>query len=440
MTAEFGSTHAMPVADPQLGLAALQAMLAERSPLAALRVFHRGLGDVFRINLPGFQPVVLAGPEAARFVLVEGRAGLRWRNDGDPVTALLRHGVLVEDGDTHDALRGLMNPALHRRMLVDYAGSMARITVEESRAWRSGQPIDMLVEMRRIALRILTETLFGADIGPEMKRMWQPVLETIAYISPGLWMVWPQARRGRKRGLAEMDRYLFALIRERRAGTDGDTLLDLLIASGLDDDLIRDQLLTMLIAGHDTSTALLAWVFALLGQHPQISQALTEEVRTGLGADALDVETLNRLPLLDQVIRETLRLYPPIHLGSRVAAVDMEYAGYLIRVGERVLYSIYLTQRDPAEWEAPDDFRPERHAGKKPRPYAWLAFGGGPRNCIGAAFGLLEAKIVLATILLRFDLGQLLKPVYAHMGATLEPSPGVYLEIQPLSVDSEGEK
>ncbi len=430
----------LPVADPQLGLAALRAMLAERSPLAALRVFHRGLGEAFRINVPGFRPVVLAGPEAARFVLVEERGALHWRNERDPVTDLLRHGVLVEDGEAHDELRRLMNPALHRRMLVEYAASMVRITLEESRTWQAGQPVDMLVEMRRIALRILTDTLFGADMGPEIKRMWQPVLAAIAHISPGLWMVLPNVRRRRRRGLKEMDEYLFALIRERRTTGGGETLLDLLIASGLDDDLIRDQLLTMLIAGHDTSTALLAWVFALLGQHPETAQLLSNEIRAaGLNLEALDIERLNRLPLLDQVIHETLRLYPPIHLGSRVAAVDMEYAGYLIRAGERVLYSIYLTQRDPAEWEGPDEFRPARHAGARPRPYTWLAFGGGPRNCIGAAFGLLEAKIVLATILLRFDPGPLLKPVYAHMGATLEPHPGVYLEMQPLSVNLRGD-
>ncbi len=117
---------AIPFPGPQTGLRALQALLAEGHPLAAMQVFHRELGDVFRINLPGFTPVVLVGPQAAHFVLVEGRGELRWRNPTDPVTALLRHGVLVEDGASHDELRRQMNPAMHRRMLSGYVQAMQR--------------------------------------------------------------------------------------------------------------------------------------------------------------------------------------------------------------------------------------------------------------------------------------------------------------------------
>jgi len=191
----------IPLPTPQAGLLALQAMLRDGHPLAALQVFQRELGDVFRINLPGFTPVVMAGPQAARFVLVEGRADLRWRTESDPVTALLRHGVLVEDGPAHDALRSQMNPALHRRMLEGYLHAMYAAVDQVCEDWRPGVVVDMLVEMRKIALLILMRTLFQADFTPELRRLWRAVLDCIGYISPGISVIWrapprPQYREG----------------------------------------------------------------------------------------------------------------------------------------------------------------------------------------------------------------------------------------------------
>jgi cytochrome P450 len=131
-------------------------MLGERHPLAAMQVFHDELGDVFRVNLPGFTPLVMVGPEAARFVLIEGRKGFRWRNEADPVTRMLRHGVLVEDGPEHDRLRRIMTPALHRRMLDGYVDAMRCRTDQVTDGWPDGGVVDMLVEMRKVALLIRT--------------------------------------------------------------------------------------------------------------------------------------------------------------------------------------------------------------------------------------------------------------------------------------------
>jgi cytochrome P450 len=171
----------------------------------------------------------------------------------------------------------------------------------------------------------------------------------------------------------------------------------------------------------------MAWALYLLGAHPETLAVVQQEARQWLdGERAPDLETVNRLEHLEQVVKEALRLYPPIHLGSRLAATDLEYDGFRIPAGERVIYSIYLTQRHPAYWPDPDRFDPQRHApGQRPPPYAWLAFGGGPRNCIGAAFGQVEARLVLGAILQRFDLQLVEKRVTPHMGATLEPRPGV---------------
>jgi cytochrome P450 len=416
-------------------------MLSERHPLAALQVFHADLGDIFRINLPGFTPVVMVGPQAARFVLVQARDELRWRTESDPVTSLLRHGVLVEDGDAHDDLRRVLSPALHRRMLGDYVAEMWRRAAQVTAGWQDGGVVDMLVEMRKIALLSLMHTLYQVDFTPQLRSLWDAVLGCIGYISPGIWMLWRGAPRpGYSRHLQAMDRYLYQIIAGRRRLMEQDAglpedMLGLLIYSGMGDDLIRDQLLTMLIAGHDTVTALMAWALHLLGEHPQALRQAQAEVDACLeGGEPPHIEQLNQLEYLGQVVKEALRLYPPIHLGSRQAAVDLDYQGYRIPQGERVIYSIYLTQRHPQYWPEPNRFDPRRHApGSHPQPYSWLAFGGGPRNCIGAAYGQIEAKVVLAHVLRRFWLEPTGRRVTPYMGATLEPHPGVFIKVRRRS-------
>lgn len=407
-------------------------MRRTRNVLSALEVFHRELGDLFRIDLPGFQPVMMAGPEAARFVLVEAKDDLRWRNPTDPVARLLRHGVLVVDGDEHDELRALMQDALHRKMLMGYANAMIACTDQVTGSWGS-KPLDLLVEMRKVALLILTRTLFGYDLSGELAAVWGPVLKSIGYISPGLWMIWPGAPRpGYDKPLAEMDAFLYRMIDlARQPNADHETLLGHLVSAGLDDGTIRDQLLTMLIAGHDTSTALLSWSLALLGQHPDMLMRVQAEVDTVCGTDRPTFDHAMRLTTLKAVTDEALRLYPPIHLGSRLAAVDIPYQGAVIPAGTRVIYSIYLTQRDPKYWPDADQFQPDRWLdGFKPTPYTFLPFGGGKRNCIGALYGDVETRLVLARLLQQFQLHPVGGSVRPSMGATLEPRPGVWIQVE----------
>jgi cytochrome P450 len=419
------------------GQMALREMWRDRSPLAALRVFHAELGDCFRINAPGFTPVMLAGPDAARFVLVTSRSDLRWRNETDPVTRLLRHGVLVQDGDMHDQLRQIMTPALHKRVLGHYVDAMIRGVDAVTAGWAGDAARDLLPEMRRAALLIIFEALFKHDFAPDIAAMWPVILRTLSYISPGLWMLWRgMPRFGYASRLRQMDAYLYDMIaayRERSGGEASD-LLGMLIASGLGDSDIRDQLLTLLIAGHDTSTASLAWTLYTLGAHPEAMALARAEVDAVIGRDVPCLEHAGQLKYLDQVIKETLRLYPPIHLSSRNAAIDLDFNGFRIPAGTRVLFSIYLTQRDPRHWPDPDRFdsdrfSPENSANRS--AYTYLPFGGGPRNCIGYAFAELELRLVLTRLLQRFDF-TLTKPgIHVHMGATLEPRPGVMMHITP---------
>ncbi len=413
----------------EIGRAALRALLREGSPLGPLKVMAQHVGRVFQIPIPGFRPYVVFGPEANRKVLVTERDKVLWRN-ADPVTDLLRRGVLIVDGDEHDQYRKLMEPSLHPSRLADYTDRFVSHTDRVCSQWRDNDTVDMLVESRKIALLIIMDALFGKDVWEDLPRIWKPILKSIAYISPGAWILWRKIPRpGFRKPLKELDEYLFGVIDVRRRTLEHapssivhrrNDLLQHLIDAGLTDDLIRDQMLTMLIAGHDTSTALLAWTFALLGQHPEIHARVVQEV-----------DTMERSPLLDHVIKESLRLYPPIHIGNRRVAEEMQFNEGRDRIpaDERLFYSIYLTHRDPSIWESPESFCPERFAhGRKTPPYSYVPFGGGPRACIGAAFGQAEARIVMARLLRTYTFQFTNHTIRPHMGATLEPRPGVFMK------------
>jgi cytochrome P450 len=430
-------TRPIPIPNNRLSLKALLAMRRDATPLAALEVFHEALGPVFQARLPGFSPVMMAGAEAAEWVLITHKADLRWRTDADPISRLLRNGLLVTDGELHDAMRKVMNPAVHRRALGGYVDHMWRCTDEVLATWRGRDPLDMLVEMRKVALLITIETLFGVDFSPELERLWGAVLKTIHYIAPGLWMLWADVPRpGYAQALRQIDAYLRAIIRLRRQQPGDPTdMLGLLIHSpGVDDDMVRDQLLTMIVAGHDTVTAMLAWALYLLAKHPEAQAQARDEVQRVLGDAPPSLDKLNDLSYLGRVIDEAMRLYPPAHLGSRVATRDLPFGDYLIRAGARVTYSIYVTQRMSAYWPQPTVFDPDRFLPDRSRgrpAFSYIPFGGGQRICIGTAYALVEAKIVLARVLQSFTLTLLRPHVHGHMGATLEPRPGVIVSCRP---------
>ncbi len=413
---------------------------ARGGALAGLEALRGALGDIFRLPLPGFGGVVLAGPEAARFVLTESRAVLLWRAEQDPVTRLLRRGLLVTDGEEHDALRRVMTPALHKRLFAGYGRAVVTSVDRVTAKWKHGERISLLGQMRHIALLSLMGALYDEDFAPQARDLWPAIERVIRFISPGPWLVWPTIPRPRYRGaIQRLDAYLLDLIARRRAlasaanaASEGGDLVSALIAAGLSDELIRDQLLTMFIAGHDTSTALLAWSLALLTRHPTALDGAVAEVGAVIGRDDPEYTHVRQLPYMDRVIKEALRLYPPIHLGSRIATTDLVFHEVTIPAGARALYSIYLTHRDPRYWPDPDRFDPDRFLPERAagRPaYTYIPFGGGPRNCIGAAFAQLEAKLVLARLLQRFTFQSLGGALRARMRATLEPDPGLRIAV-----------
>ncbi|HET8906043.1 MAG TPA: cytochrome P450 [Ktedonobacterales bacterium] len=424
----------IPTPDITIARYVLRMWRREGHILSALEAMHDALGDIFALPLPGFKSVVMVGPEANRFLLTDERDKVRWRAEGDPVTRLLRQGMLVTDGALHDDLREVITPALHRSLFEGFAQTMGQSVDRVSGQWHEGSVIDLLGEMRRIALLTLMESLFAEDIGPHIETLWSDILRTIRYISPGPWLLWPDMPRlGYRRARKRLDAYLYRLIALRRAQpADGNDLLGKLIAAQMNDELIRDQMLTMFIAGHDTSTALLAWSLYLLTIHPDVLKRVQAEIDTVIGSQMPEYGHVRQLRYLDCVIKETLRLYPPIHLGSRIAADDLTFGEFSIPAGTRVLYSIYLTHRDKKHWPQPEVFDPDRFLpaqGSARPPYTYLPFGGGPRNCIGAAFAQAEAKIVLARLLQRYQFRLVSGKVRPRMRATLEPSRGTRAEV-----------
>jgi cytochrome P450 len=437
----------MPVAEPEVGLKVLKGLARTKSLLTAMEIMRDEVGPAFQITLPGFQPAVLVGPESNRQIMVSQRGHFSYRSPSDPVTKLLRHGVLVEDGQSHDFFRAQMEPVLQKPQVARHVAAMQAYTDRVTAEWRDGSVVDMLVEMRKLALLIFMGTLVDVEFGPDLERLWRPILRAIKYISPGLWIIWPDMPRfGYADALARLDEYLYAIIRDRRVRlaaepasppsvtpqVAGDLLTQMVRHPGMTDDLIRDQILTMLIAGHDTSTALLAWVLHLLGEHPAVMARARAEVDGVLGAAEPTAASVEHLEYLDAVIKEALRLYPPIHVGNRIVNDDAVIAGYQLQAGTRLMASIYLTHRDERFWDAPAEFRPERFAREAERPaaFTYVPFGGGPRVCIGATFAQVEAKVVLGRILQQFDLSSTGRRVHAYMGATLEPHPGVFLRVQ----------
>ncbi|MCB0011423.1 MAG: cytochrome P450 [Anaerolineales bacterium] len=431
---DTAATCPLPVAGQKDGLALLATFLRERSPLAALEQIRASDGDQFQVQLPGFQAAFATGPDAARQIMVQERDNFLYRNETDPVARLLRRGVLVVDGAEHDQYRALMEPSLRRGAVLAHSEQMWRAVDWVTSHWPENGEVDMLVESRKIALIILMETLFSIDFRPLLDPLWQPIQDMLSYIGPGPWLVW-SGWQGRKyqAGIAKMDSFLLDAIRARRHQAPGDDMLDALIAGGLDNETIRDQMLTMLIAGHDTATALFAWVFAVLSQHANFLERARQEARRVLAGEPPAESHLNKLMFLDTIIKETLRLFPPIHVGNRRTACPVELNGQVVPAGQRLMYSIYLAHRHPDYWQQPEQFEParfDRDSDQNRPPFVYLPFGAGPRNCIGATFAQIEAKIVLARLLQQFDFLPLRDVFHPHMGATLEPRPGVPYKVR----------
>jgi cytochrome P450 len=334
-------------------------------------------------------------------------------------------GLFAVNDENHKSQRRLMMPAFHKSRVDGYRDEMVAVTQSVLDGFRVGQVRDVRLDMNELTLRIATRTLFGTDLGVrgvEVGRKLQRWLTLFKLAAaapldlPGL-----PYRRWLNLTLA-IDRDMRSIISERRAAGAGRDILSALLeatderGAALDEDELVGHASVLFAAGHETSSNALCWALLLLSQHPKVAAALEEELWSELRGDAPRVEQLARLPLLDGVVKECLRLLPPVPLNHRIAAVDTELGGHAIPRGTELISSVFHTHRVPEVYAEPARFLPERWSTLDPGPYAYSPFGAGPRMCIGASFASMEIKLVLATLLQRFRLAL---PRGAHVDASL---------------------
>jgi cytochrome P450 len=396
-----------------------------RDQLNFLRDIWRTHGDYVRIpTLPGFDVYLLADPAAIEHVLVKNHKNYRKPEFlTGPVRLLLGNGLFNSEGDFWLRQRRLSQPAFLRGAIVRLAAPMTSATDALIRTWETapdGRTLDLVSEMMRLVLNIAGVTLFGADVGPDADALGAAQRDIFALVrhrmdnplSAPLWLP-TRLNRAYNRGKRLLDGVVLRVIESRRrGGPAANDLLGLLLAArdeesgtGMTDQQLRDEVLTLLFAGHDTTASALSWAWHLLARHPEVQENLHDEVAAHLVGRTPTAEDLPHLPLATAVFEEALRLYPPAPGLARRAVEADEIQGYPIPAKAILMPSQWVTHRHPAYWEEPDQFRPERflpgRAGDRPK-FAYFPFGGGPRGCIGNTFALIEGALVLAALTQRF--------------------------------------
>ncbi len=404
----------------------------ERYPLPLLLRCYERFGPVFTIRLL-YAPIVFAlGPEANHYITVSHASNFRWREGsmGDLIP-LLGDGLLTTDGDYHRRARRIMLPAFHREQLAESTAIMTGEAENAIDAWRGGQRLDLYAWTRRLALRIALRALFGFDPGhsardAEMAEQFEEALgfwgrDYVVQMFRGPGSPWRSMNRAR----AQLDRVIFAEIDRRRAsGERGVDILSLLLdaededGGRLSDRELRDQVMTLLFAGHDTTTSTITFLFFELARNPGEIAPLVAELDEGGSAR------------LDMAVDEILRLYPPAWIGPRRSVEAFELQGVHVPAGVNVNYCSWASHHLADVFPEPERFRPERFAPEAKAELAkgaYVPFGGGSRTCIGMRFGQLEVKAIATSILRRFRL-ELAEPdrrVSIRQMPTLSPRSGM---------------
>lgn len=426
-----------------------------RDPLGRLMRLHDEYGDTVQISGGGISNVFTRDPEVMHEVMVKQAVHFGKDKDyTDPqkgMAAFLGNGLLTSNGDFWRRQRKLVAPSLHTRRIESYAQTISDYTVQGVTGWRDGARLDISAEMKHITLRIVGKSLFNAEVEADSKMVagamdvFQDLMMNMPLAMLPAWIPTPLRlrARGAKRNLDQM---VYRLINERRASDEdyGDLLSMLLMAETEDgermsDQQARDEIVTLFLAGHETTANTLNWTWMLLAQHPEAEARLHAELDTVLEGRTPTLADLKNLPYTEMVIKESLRLYPPAWTYSRLALNDVEVAGYTIPAGTTVGIHAYAAHRNPALWDDAEAFIPERfdpaNADQLPR-HAYVPFGGGPRICIGYAFALMEAQLMLATIASRYRL--LLSPgqtVEMLPLITLNPKGGLPMTVQSRRTD-----
>jgi cytochrome P450 len=422
------------------------ALMPGSTPISRFALLQKRYGNTFGFHLRGRHFAMFIGADANQYIL-GAHAGNFAQAAGFRLGSVLGNGLLTSDGAFHDRQRRLVSPAFHRGRIEAYQATMVEETARLLDTWRVGQRLDFSAAMHDLTLTIAGRTLFSIDLLHEARDFGQAIttvinslrvrpisLRNIRRDIPGL-----PYHRALKSG-AYLDAFVYRLIAERRAaGTDTGDVLSMLLAArdeegmAMDDRQLRDEVMTLISAGHETTANALGWTFLLLAQNPAVRARLIEEIDGVLGDRPPTPADLGRLVYLDCVIKESLRLYPPAWAGIRIARDAIDVRGYHLPAGTAIGFTQYFTHRMPEYYADPERFLPERfhpEHGESHPPYAYIPFGMGPRSCIGSGFALMELKALVPFILQRYrpELlpGQriVLEPI-----VTLRPKKGIRMRL-----------
>jgi pentalenene oxygenase len=387
-----------------------------RDPLGFLSA-QRGLAPVVALSLGRRECYLVTDPDAAMQVLVSEQD--HFDKGGpfmDAARLLVGNGVITCGNEDHRWQRPMVKPAFHRRQVVGHTDVMRRCAVEAAELWTPGREVDLGEAMYRMAALVVARTLVSAPSGRQAAEVMASALPQLLrgllrrMLLPMPWMhrVPTPANRRFADACAALDAAIIGVIRQyRRTGEDRHDLLSRIIAGDEvngrrpDDREVRDQVMSILAAGVETTATLLTWTFHVLARHPAEERRLWSEVDTVLNGRHASFDDLGRLPYAKRVLIEVLRLYPPTWMLSRVAVADTTVADVALPRGAEVVISPYALQRDPAVFPAPDAFDPDRWLPDRAtarQKQSFLAFGAGRRRCMGELFGMTEATIALATI------------------------------------------
>ncbi len=433
-----------PPADPLIGHQRLT-----RDPLASFLAMRQTYGDVVRLQFGTLTAHLVSDPALVQTVLQERARIYGKKTRGmQQLKLLLGEGLLTSEGDFWLRQRRIAQPAFHNKRIAALTPAMTEAAARFSATVELDAPFDMHNAMNRLTLEVVARTLFGTGIDGREAEVVGAAVDFVTAESNRrvrsplhlpLHIPTPRNLAFRKHR-DNLDRIVFRMIEARRAsGEESDDLLSMLLhatdpetGERMSDAQLRDEVLTVFLAGHETTANALSWTFALLSKHPAVARELKAELDQVLAGRTPTIDDIPALVYTRQVIDETMRLYPPAWMIARSPTEDDHLGGYFIPAGSLVFTSPWVVQRHPDLWEDPEGFDPERFApGRKPaHRFAYFPFGGGPRLCIGRAFALVEATLLLATLAQahRFDLvpGQPLTP---EPMVTLRPKHG--LEMVP---------
>ena len=391
-----------------------------RDPLSGYLGLRRRYGDAVRMPFRRGRPLLLLSrPEHAEHVLAAEQDNYVKAVTYRPLQAFLGSGLLTGDGELWARHRSIVQPVLARRHIDDFAAEIVTTASRATTRWQTGdEVVDVAVQMRRLTLDVVGRVLFGASLGRSSGRVAHALgkvqLATTAGIllaaaapeeTPWRWLRRMPGVSGPADSLDEIVTEIIAGRRREPPRTVARDLLDLLLrahdeeGSTLADDEIRDEVLTLMLAGHETTSTALTWTLALLSRFPESRRRLEAEVDEVLAGQLPAADNVERLRVTRAVIEESLRLYPPAWTIERDAVHADDVCGVPVGAGSTVVISPYLVHRHPEFWPAPDGFDPERFLsdGRRPR-YAFMPFGGGRRVCVGAGFAMFEATLILAAI------------------------------------------